>query len=373
MRRPIILGLLTLGVVGSVGVLIQNQAVPKPLPDTTYRDPSPMAKWPIPGWKTEVLRAGITRTFATGLDGTRIEFFDFDFKANQRLRFEIFDQDEDDAKPLDGRVLHRPRNVAVATQQLNEQGRGPIITAWNGAFFGYDFKAGAENSFHVSPVVLRGKVHYNNAQHRWTWGVKETEQGPVWKVFFKPSRQQMEREFDYAAGSVQCLIRNGKQLLVEPFPVIGQKFKAQPVQSTIDEAGHIPFFDHMRTSRASIGWSRDNRHLYLLAVQEPDSENNSNQALIWAVRGELVPAHLSSKGGWTVPDLQQFWISRGVWGAINSDAGDAFQLVYRNPKANYTFLPPRLASNQLRIEYDAAMKGAMEGGGAIMYFMVRER
>jgi hypothetical protein len=373
MRRSIVLGLLALGVVGSVWVLTQNLDATQSLADTSYRDPSPLAKWPLTGAKTEVLHAGVTRTYATGPDGTRIEFFDFDFQVNPRLCFEIFDQDEDDASPLDSRVQHRKRNVALVTRQLNGQGRGPIIAAWNGAFFGYDFQVGPENSFHVSPVVLRGKVHYNTANHRWTWGGKETSQGPVWKIFFKPSRQQMEREFDYAAGSMQCLIHNGKPLRVEPSPAIGQDFKMQPVKSTIDEAGHIPYFDHMRTSRASIGWSRDNRHLYLLAVQEPDSENNSNQGLIWAVRGEPVPSHLSSKGGWTVPDVQRFWISRGVWGAINSDAGDAFQLVYRSPRSDYTFLPPRLASNAMRIAYDANLKGVFEGGGAIMYFMVRER
>ncbi|RYG70729.1 hypothetical protein EON80_07095 [bacterium] len=373
MRKPIVLGVGTLCIVGSVMALSRGWlAPPRPVGDMSYANPSSMAKWPLPGGKTDTLRPGITHTFAQATDGTQIDFFDFDFKANPKLRFEIFDQDEDDAKPLDGKVLHLPRNVALATKQLNARGRGPVVAAWNGAFFGYDFKAGAENSFHVSPVVLRGKVLYNTANHRWTWGVKQTPQGPVWKTFFKPSRQIMEREFDYAAGSVQCLIKDGKPLEVEPFPLIGQGFKPQPVPSSAEEAGHIPSFDHMRTCRASIGWSRDNQHLYLLTVEEPDSENGSNQALIWAVRGEPIPGNITLTGGWTVPDLQRFWISKGVWGAINSDAGSAFQLVYRHPKANYTFLPPRLASEKMRIEYDPTWKGSFEGGGTIMYFMVRE-
>jgi hypothetical protein len=371
MRKIVLWSLVPLAAVGSV--LLVTKPWAKPTATPAYATVSPMAKWPLPGAKTITLRPGVTHTFARGADGTEIDFLDFDFAVNPKLRFEIFDQDEDDEKPLDNHVLYWNRNVARATKELNAQGRGPIVAAWNGAFFGYNNRSGAEDAFHVSPVVLRGKARFNTANHRWAWGVKQTVAGPQWKVFFKPSRQTLEREFDYAAGSVQCLVKDGKPLLTEPFPPIGGSFKEQPVPSSPEEAGHIPHFDHMRTCRASIGWSRDNKHLYLLTVKEPDDEGSSSVALSWAVRGGPIPGGMLLTGGWTVPDVQQFWLSKGVWGAINSDAGGVLQLVFRHPKGNYTFVPPRQETGIKRIETDVNWNGAIEGGGAIMYFLVREK
>lgn len=344
-----------------------------PLSDAPYSAPSALAAWPLPGARRETLRQGVTHTFAQGEDGTVVDFFDFDFGANPRLRWEIFDQDEDDAKPFDNRVLYWERNVARATKQLNASGRGPVVAAWNGAFFGYDKASRGREAFHVSPVVLRGQVFFNTAHHRWTFGVKNTPRGPVWKVFFKPDRATLQREFDYAAGSVQCLVKDGQPLKVEPFPPVGGNFKAQPVPSSALEAGHIPYFDHMRTCRASLGWSRDNKHLYLLTVKEPDSEAASSLALSMSVRGSTLPGGTSLAGGWSVPDVQKFWLSKGVWGAVNSDAGDVLQLVYRQPSGGYSFIPPRQSSGAMRLQCDAKWNGAITGGGAMMYFLVREQ
>ena len=262
---------------------------PAPTSMPLYMAPASDATWPWPGAKTATIAPGVTQSSKVSSDGTMLDLFDFDFGANPRLRWEIFDQDEDDAKPLDNRVEYWNRNVAQMARQLDgAKHRGAVIAAWNGAFFGYDNKTASADAFHVSPVVLRGKVLFNTAQHRWTFGVKNTPDGPVWKTFFKPNRATMEREFDYAAGSVQCLIKDGKPLKVEPFPPVGGAFKAQPVASTDKEAGHIPYFDHMKTCRASIGWSRDNKHLYFLAVKEPDGEGASSVALSFAVRGQHV-------------------------------------------------------------------------------------
>ncbi len=342
-----------------------------PVSNAAYSAPSLAAKWPWPQSKTRVLSRDVSQTSFVASDGTALDLFDFDFGANSRLRWEIFDQDEDDAKPLDNHVLYWDRNVARATKELNFSSRGPVLAAWNGAFFGYNRKSGVEDAFHVSPVVLRGKVRYFTANHRWTFGVKNTDSGPVWKTFFKPNRQVLEREFDFAAGSVQCLIKNGKPLKMEPFPPVGGQFKSQPVPSTPSEAGHIPYFDHMRTCRASIGWSRDNKHLYFLAVKEPDSEAGSSAALSMSVRGGASGLP-SLSGGWTVADVQRFWVSKGVWGAINSDAGDVLQWVARQPKGDYEFVPPRQETGAMRLKVAANWNGAVKGGGAIMYFLVRE-
>ena len=347
---------------------------PAPTSMPLYMAPAPDATWPWPGAKTVTLAPGVTQSSKVSSDGTMLDLFDFDFGANPRLRWEIFDQDEDDAKPLDNRVEYWNRNVAQMARQLDgAKHRGAVIAAWNGAFFGYDNKTASADAFHVSPVVLRGKVLFNTAQHRWTFGVKNTPTGPVWKTFFKPNRATMEREFDYAAGSVQCLIKDGKPLKVEPFPPVGGAFKEQPVPSTDKEAGHIPYFDHMKTCRASIGWSRDNKHLYFLAVKEPDGEGASSVALSFAVRGQPIPKDTSLSGGWSVADVSQFWQSKGVWGAINSDAGGVMQWIARRPNnTGWEMVPAHQSSNQMRVQVAPEGSGAPQGGGAIMYFFVRE-
>lgn len=325
--------------------------------------PSPLARWPIPGAKSEGIRTGVTHWFATDpADGTTVDFFDFDFQTNPKLRWEIADQDADDDKPRDNRVYFWPRDAAVMTRQLNAQKKGPVLAAWNGAFFGYDRK-NPGYAFHLAPVVLNGKVLYNTSNHRWTFGVKYTGDGPQWKVFFKPGRPLLAKEFDWAAGSVQCLVKEGQPLKLEPFPKAWQGFKRQPVPSTPEEAGHIPGFDHMRSTRASIGWSEDSQHLYLLYIKEPDTEGGS-------IRD--VAEHRLNTGGWMVSDLQRFWLSQGAWCAINSDAGDAGQLAFRSTGGSYTYLPPRTVSEKLRINLDKNLTGAPKTGGALMYFFVRE-
>ncbi|RYX82481.1 hypothetical protein EON83_19360 [bacterium] len=376
-RRFLLFVLPTLAVVGLASWAKTRFLSPgiSPVPlASSYSSPSVGTSWPWPGAITKTLARGVTQTSKVTADGTLLDLFDFDFGANPNLRWEIFDQDEDDSKPFDNHVLYWDRNVARATKELDgPKKRGPVLVAWNGAFFGYQKKTNEADAFHVSPVVLRGKVYFNTAQHRWTFGVKNTPTGPVWKTFFKPSKAIMEREFDYAAGSVQCLIKDGKILTVEPFPPIGGTFKDQPVPSTAQDAGHIPYFDHMRTCRASIAWSRDNKHLYFLAVKEPDDEGASSVALSFTVRGNPIPAGTTLGGGWTVPDVQRFWQSKGVWGAINSDAGGVLQWVARQPNgAGWDMVPPRLANSALRLKVKPNWDGAIAGGGAIMYFFVRE-
>lgn len=339
----------------------------------SYSSPSPEANWPWNGATTTTLAKGVTQTSEVASDGTLLDVFDFDFGANPRLKWEIFDQDEDDAKPFDNHVLYWDRNVARATKELDAKGRGQVLVAWNGAFFGYNNKTGAADAFHVSPVVLRGKTYFNTVQHRWTFGVKQTPTGPIWKTFFKPDKVTMEREFDFAAGSVQCLIKDGKPLLVEPFPKVGGQFKDQPVPSTDKDAGHIPYFDHMRTCRASIAWSRDNKHLYFLSVKEPDDEGASSVALSFAVRGNPIPMGTTLGGGWTVPDVQRFWQAKGVWGAVNSDAGGVLQWVARKPNGSgWEMVPPRLSNGALKLQVKPNWNGAISGGGSMMYFFVRE-
>ena len=328
--------------------------------------PAPLAKWPWPKATSDVPARGVKHWIdKSSRDGTVIELIEFDFKSNPKLRFAMFDQDSDDAKPWDNHCLYWPRGAGQMTQQLNGKSQR-VIALWNGLFFGYHggSKWAKMNAFHVSPVVLNGKVHDWGANHRWSFGVKYVDGKPVFKTFHKPSRESLAQEFDLGGGSAQCLVKGGKPLKLRPPGLPKMK---QPVASNAGEAGHIPDFDHMRSCRASIAWTKDNSKLYLLFVKEPDSETAS----VLAARHGAGWMGVSLWGGWTVADVQRFWLSKGVWGAINSDAGDVAQLALLRPDKNYDLVPPRQGSDQMRLKFKPDFKGAPHGG-ALMYFYVIE-
>jgi hypothetical protein len=286
------------------------------------------------------------------------------------LRWEILDGDSDDAKPWDNRVKYWNRGVAQATQLLNSQNRGPVLAAWNGLFFGYaspQITSPESEAFHVSPVVIDGKVRANTANHRWAFGVKYEKNGPEWKIKHLPSRAWLEQNLQWGGGSAQCLILDGKPLKVQPFPTPGATPMPQPVASTPEEAGHVPIFDHMKTCRASLAWERDGKTLWLVFVKESDSETAS--ALAFKYRRAL-------QGGWTTADVQRFWLAvqkqTGPLTAINSDAGDVAQLSFRQANGNYTLVPPRWSGAGFdRKTFSPTFKDAPRGG-ALMFFSVRE-
>jgi hypothetical protein len=343
--------------------------------------PSPGTRWPWRSAREQVLAPGVRQWRSKTGDGTELLLHRFDFGANGRLRFSIADNDADDEKPGDNRVQYWPRGVGQITKQLNanwqaeerkrpvaEQARAPrqVLAAVNGAFFGYaDAERGpGGQAFHVGPVVLDGKVFFNGANHRWTFGTQVLAGREVFAVEHLPSRKQLEK-FRWAAGSVQCLVKDGAPLKLEPFPRSRSDFKKQPVPSTPIEAGHVPVFDHMKTCRVSLAWSRDSRMLWLLVVKEPDIEAGSAVAL---KRG------LPIGGGWTVPDVQRFWLSLrgvekdGVWCAVNSDAGDVAQLVWKSG-AGYKMIPPRWADGRMGFSLKSDFSNAPQGG-PIMAFVI---
>ncbi|MCS6860376.1 MAG: phosphodiester glycosidase family protein [Abditibacteriales bacterium] len=290
--------------------------------------------------------------------------FDFDLAANPHLRLELYDQDEDDEVPFDNAVDYWRRGVGQVTSHLNTTGRGQAVAAWNGLFFATDDKAGGYKGTgrHIAPVVLQGRVYDNVGNHRWTFGVQYQNGRPVFKSLHLPDRSTLAREFTFAAAGAQCLVRHGLPVKLQPFPRPGDKPIPQPVPSTPEEVGHIPVVDHIRTSRTSMGWSRDNRHLYLLIVKEPDSETAS----VWAFR-HRVPL----RGGWTVADLQRFWQAMKVWGAVNIDGGEVTQMVYRRKDGQYAMIPPRWAALQPLLLFPPSLPNAPEGG-TLMYFYVRD-
>jgi len=327
---------------------------------------SKLATWPWPKATKETIHAGVTHWTASDADDTRVELFEFDFKANPALRLELFDQDQDDEKPFDNKVEYAPRGVSQITRQLNEEKQGTVVAAWNGSFFGYSDKA-RRFGFHIAPVVLNGKVHDWKSNHRWTFGVKYKNGLPTFKSLHLPSDKLLAEEFDWAAGGVQCLLLNGTQLKLQPFPKNNEELSKPPIKSTPQDAGHIPLFDHMKSSRVSWGWSNDSRRFYLLYVSEPDTEGASIAALLKGVP----QGSAAGKGGWMVADIQRFWQALKVPNAINSDAGGAAQLVHLRRDGKYDLVPPRAKPNPRRMTFDGEFQGAPRGG-AMMYFYVRD-
>jgi hypothetical protein len=305
----------------------------------------------------------VTHWCARTEDGTELDLLRFDFNANPSLRLELYDQDEDDATPFDNAVRYWPRGVGGAMAHLNARKRGPVVAAWNGLFFAAEGGWGPDGvGRHVAPVVLNGRVRYNVGNHRWTFGVRQSAAGPEFKAVHLPDRETLRREFSYGAAGAQCLIREGQPLRLEPFPGERDEIKRGPVPSTPEEAGHIPVVDHVKTSRTSMGWSQDSSQLLLLVVTELDHEAAGNVALR---RGE------PQVGGWSVADLQRFWLAYGAWGAVNIDGGAVTQLAYHMPKGEYTVLPPRWAGSNARITLPRDLRDA-PAGGTLMYFYVRD-
>ncbi len=326
--------------------------------------PNPAAIWPWPV-KPQAVSKGISRWFWTSPDGSELELFRFDFEANPYLAFEMYDQDQDDALPFDNFADYEPNGVGQVVRRLNDQRRGRVKVAWNGLFFGYDRKTAAPKTLarHIGPVVIRGKAHYNVGNPRWAFGVKTTSGKPKFSLLHQPTIAEMEKAFTFAAIGAQCLVLKGQPLRLQPPPSPGDPPLPRPVPSTPADAGHIPMVDHIRTSRTSMGWSKDQRHLYLLILNEPDTENES----IRAFRAGTSAAN----PGWTVADLQRFWLALGVEGAVNSDGGVVTQLAWERPDRKYEMLPPRLVAPNKRLLFDDKFVGA-PGGGSLMTFYIKE-
>ncbi|NCO38527.1 MAG: hypothetical protein COZ06_02975 [Armatimonadetes bacterium CG_4_10_14_3_um_filter_66_18] len=325
--------------------------------------PSALSQWPWANAGRDEPHRGVSHWRTRTGDGTALDLLRFDFSVNPELRLELYDQDEDDATPFDNQVDFWSRGVGQVTRHLNRNGRGRVIAAWNGLFFSNEpGERDRRWARHVAPVVLNGKAHYNVGNHRWTFGVQYRDGKPAFKTLHLPDKGTLEREFAFGAGGAQCLIREGAPLQLQPPPRPGDKPLPRPVPSTPREAGHIPDVDHIRTSRTSMGWSRDQQQFYLLIVKEPDSEVGSALAL----RGRIPVV-----GGWTVADLQRFWLSMRVWGAVNIDGGDVTQTVYLREDGGYEMVPPRWATPEPRLTFSPEFRKA-PGGGTLMYFYVRE-
>ena len=70
--------------------------------------------------------------------------------------------------------------------------------------------------------------------------------------------------------------------------------------------------------------------------------------------------------------MARFFVALGAWGAINSDAGDAGQLIYRTPPGRYELVPPRWSSPEMRMTLAPDFSNAPPGG-TLMYWVICDR
>ena len=340
------------------------QREPVPVEQQALDAPSPLTGWPWPGIKREMPSLGMTHWTARSPDGTILHLIEFNFAVNPKMRLALYDQDENDKTPHDNLVTYWSNGVGQVTRHLNSTGTGKVLACWNGLFFNIKRGPAGPQSIaeHIAPVVLQGKAYYAIANYRWTVGVQYQNGKPVFKTLHLPGQTELEHEYTYAAAGAQCLIRDGQPLKMQPYPRADEKLPNPPVPSTAQEVGYIPMIDHIRTSRTSMGWSKDNMRLYLLLVREPDNEADSMRDF-----KQRIPTH----GGWMVSDLQRFWQDFGVWGAVNIDGGIVSQATLIRGDGNYSLFPPTWASTAEELTFTPAFTNAPEGG-TLMYFYVTE-
>lgn len=324
-----------------------SHSATQPLAAKSASLPSPSATWPWPGALESQPQQGLSLWTFSDQDGTSLELYRFDFIANRKLHFGLYDQDEDDSNPFDNKADFFANGVGLVTKHLNDTGRGRVLLAWNGLFFAYQRTPGAPPhgwATHIGPAVLDGRMHYNVGQHRWTFGVKYDSKGmPKFKALRLPDIGRLETEFDNAADGAQCLVQNGK-----------------PVEPTL--AG-IPKVDEIKTSRTSIGWSKDSRFLYVLIVLEPDTETAS--------LNELRQAR-PQNGGWNFADLQRFWTKLGVDDAVNSDGGAETQRARLQKDGSYDLIISQLSKSPRHMILPRGFRSAPDGG-SLMTFYVSDR
>jgi hypothetical protein len=307
--------------------------------------PSEIATWPWPGASIQMLRDGVTIAWARDAGNrTGVTLLTFDTNQNPRLKFEIYDADEDDDTPNDHQVAHgESRTIWWAFHHL--QPRGRILAVWNGPFFNY-----ASPFSHTAPTVRQGIVYHNVGSPRWGIGIKDGR----FRLLHRPTAAQLT-QFDWANGNVQALVVDGHSTRLLP-PASTVPGKKSP-ESQPDDCGPFPFIDYVKTARTSLGW-KDGVFAMLTVTQAPgDNENTSN----WR---RALGLHQTS--GWDIRDLQNFWLAWKAEGACNLDGGLSTQVCYATASAPML----RNSNSAVAVDDPAALKG--RSIGALLFPYVRE-
>jgi hypothetical protein len=270
-----------------------------------------LATWPWPGASSQELAPGAT--LITGVDekdGTRTRLFVCDTRANPRLRWEMYDRDEDDEHPRNNASEHQGKDGAALVWQ-HLQKRGELLAVFNGPFFDID-----RPYRHTAAVVDHGKVYSFVGNPRWMLGVK----GTSFALLHRADRKQMAA-FEWGSGNVQALVVDGKPTaLPSPDPHIPSQTSPE---SQPGDCGPFSWNDYLKTARTSLGWK--DRQFAMLVVTHAWGDGEDNAA---ASRRAGQP----QESGWDIADLQAFWLKYGAVGACNLDGGYATQVAYLTPE-----------------------------------------
>ncbi|BCM90293.1 hypothetical protein IAD21_02144 [Abditibacteriota bacterium] len=365
-------------VLGGLGVFVWKTRTPSVANAAILAPPSTLAKWPLTGATTQSGSRGVTHLSTRDADGTDIDVIEFDFKANPKLKLELFDQDSDDKAPFDNSARYWGRNAAyVLAHESNE--RGPLIATCNGGPFDFDRSKSVDDAHHVAPLVVAGKPHFQNLtsdeNQWWVFGVRDGNE-PRFETVLHPSEAQLQ-QFDYATGGVQCLIKDGEKLHLDDPPTNKRWGRIKP--PGLGDVGTLGRADWTKTSRVSLGWNRDGSKLWMLSVHDPEAESVSRVALSLRFREQADASTPPIAGGWSVRDVQDFWKSQGAWGAVLMASGDFAQLAHRRADGQVDFVPSHVATlfwktaaGRARLVCAPSLKGAPTGGSALFYWTVRE-
>ena len=367
-------------VLGALGLFVWKTRPSATANAAILAPPSALAKWPLKGATIGNGPSGVTHLTTRDTDGTDIDLLEFDFKANPRLKLEIFDQDSDDKAPFDNSARYWGRNAAyILTHESNPQ--ESLLAACNGGPFTFDRSQTLDAASHVAPLVVAGQTHFPTAtsdeSQLWTFGVRANPtNAPRFEVLLRPAPNQLQG-FDYATGGVQCLLKDGALLHLDEPPATKKWSPFKP--PTLSDVGTLGRSDWTKTSRISFGWSRDNSRLWMLSVHDPEPESVSRVALSLRFK-ELADASTAPvSGGWSTRDLQNFWKSHGAYGAVLLSSGDFAQLATRQSNGQINFVPSQVATRfwkaaagRTRLVSAPSLKGAPTGGSALFYWTVRE-
>lgn len=354
--------------VGWAILVLVGCAAPPPARQTLQKEPAPNpdAIWPWPGVTEEPLTKGLKRWMLTDTsDGSTVELIEINLHENKDLRFEIYDQDHHDEVPYDDKTDYYGTNISQVTQRVNKSKDRQVVLASNGLFHGYLRGPGTPSqglANHIGLTVSRGVVRYNVGSPRWAFGAKSIDGRQVFDVALTPNKKEIGEKFDEAAVGAQLLVRNGKALRIPPIRQLSDPPLPRPVPTGPEDAGHIPQVDFWRTSRVSIGWTNDSSKLYFLFVNERDNELQSK--LVATGRMD------AADGGWTLRDLQNFWLKFGVDNAINSDGGMIAQWNLLLADGTYELQPPRWEAPPDKIKLKPDFSNAPTGGGTLMSFVI---
>lgn len=274
-------------------------------------DRSPLARWPWPAAASQELAPGCSLLTAGTPDGTETRLFTCDVRANPRLRWELYDRDEDDAHPRNNSSEFQGRDgVFKVWEHLAP--RGQVVAVFNGPFFVI------ESPYrHTAAVVNHGQVYAYVGNPRWTLLVKGSE----FRLVHRATRQQMA-PYEWGSGNVQALVVEGKPTAL-PSPDSRVPLDQVSPESQPGDCGPFTWNDYLKTARTSLGWKDGQFAMLTVTHSRLDGED--------AAAGRR-RAGKPQGSGWDIADLQQFWLSWGAEGACNLDGGYATQVAWRTPQ-----------------------------------------